>query len=63
MRAALPAVEAVFDLDGAERRAAERRALDALWTDDLSGLFDAVLPVWRAAAEAGHGLIGAQFVP
>ncbi|MFE4393596.1 MULTISPECIES: hypothetical protein [Streptomycetaceae] len=63
VRAALPAVEAVFDLDGAERRAAERRALDALRTDDLSGLFDAVLPVWRAAAEAGHGLIGAQFVP
>lgn len=63
VRAALPAVEAAFDLAGAERSAVERRALEALRTDDLGGLLDAVLPVWRAAAAAGHGLIGAQLVP
>ncbi|MET8540444.1 hypothetical protein ABZW03_07285 [Kitasatospora sp. NPDC004799] len=63
VRASLPAVEAVFALDTAERRAAEDRAREALRTDDLAGLFDAAVPVWRAAAGAGHGLIGAQLVP
>ncbi|MFG2842666.1 hypothetical protein ACGF12_05760 [Kitasatospora sp. NPDC048296] len=62
--AALPAVEAVFDLDAAARAAAEERALAVLrGTDDVSGLFDAVVPVWRATVEAGQGLIGAQLIP
>ncbi|MET8625298.1 hypothetical protein ABZW30_16360 [Kitasatospora sp. NPDC004669] len=62
--AALPAVEAVFDLDNAARAAAEERALEVLrGTDDVSGLFDAVVPVWRATVEAGHGMIGAQLIP
>ncbi|MFE5585364.1 hypothetical protein [Kitasatospora sp. NPDC056531] len=64
VRAALPAVEAVFDLDAAARAAAEERALEVLrGTDDVSGLFDAVVPVWRATVEAGRGMIGAQLIP
>ncbi|MFI9362426.1 hypothetical protein ACIG5E_15445 [Kitasatospora sp. NPDC053057] len=64
VRAALPAVEAVFDLDDAERAAAEERARDVLrGTDDVSGLFDAVVPVWRATVAAARGMIGAQLIP
>lgn len=64
VRAALPAVEAVFALDDTERAAARARALEVLrGTDDVSGLFDAVVPMWRATAAAGRGIIGAQLIP
>ncbi len=63
LRASLPAVEAVFDLDGAARAAAEERAVEVLRSDCPGDLFDVAVPVWRAAAAAGHGLIGAQLVP
>ncbi|MER7753171.1 hypothetical protein [Kitasatospora sp. NPDC097643] len=64
VRASLPAVEAAFALDATAYEAAVDRAY-VLLNDAyrLGELFDGVLPVWRAAAEAGHGLIGAQIVP
>ncbi|MGW2376218.1 MULTISPECIES: hypothetical protein [Kitasatospora] len=64
VRASLPAVEAVFDLDEAARAAAKERAYAVLGdSDDVPGLFDAVVPFWRAAVEAGRGVIGAQLIP
>ncbi|KJS55830.1 hypothetical protein VM98_10775 [Streptomyces rubellomurinus subsp. indigoferus] len=64
VRSTLPAVEALFALDGAARVEAERRAEQALRSADPVGdLFDTAVPIWRAAAEGGHGLIGAQIVP
>ncbi|MFJ9774243.1 hypothetical protein ACIRVF_23865 [Kitasatospora sp. NPDC101157] len=64
VRAALPAVEGVFDLDGTARAAAKERAYEVLGdSDDVPALFDAVVPVWRAAVEAGRGMIGAQLIP
>ncbi|WP_369182982.1 hypothetical protein [Streptomyces sp. Y1] len=64
-RAALPAVEAAFDLDGAARATAVERLVEALpecW-DGPERILDEVLPVWRAAVEAGHGLFGTQVTP
>jgi hypothetical protein len=63
VRARLPAVEAVFTMDGAARAEAGERLWRALDGSREPELLDGVLPAWRAAAEAGHGLIGAQVVP
>ncbi|MET8625297.1 hypothetical protein ABZW30_16355 [Kitasatospora sp. NPDC004669] len=63
VRASLPAVEAVFTMDEATRAEAGERLWIALDGSREPDLLDGVLPVWRAAVEAGHGLIGAQVVP
>ncbi|MFJ9455392.1 hypothetical protein ACIRST_09960 [Kitasatospora sp. NPDC101447] len=63
----LPAVERAFTWTTEARRRAELLLSAALGTEgsqeDIDTLLDGIPPVWRAAAEAGRGLLGAQFVP
>ncbi|MER7753170.1 hypothetical protein [Kitasatospora sp. NPDC097643] len=66
VRATLPAVEAALTLDGETRAAVIARASEVLvegFNEGADALLDGILWMWRAAAEAGHGLIGAQVVP
>ncbi|GHF91833.1 hypothetical protein GCM10018790_81200 [Kitasatospora xanthocidica] len=63
----LPAVERAYDWTPQSRRQAELRLTAALHgegdRDDITALLDGVSPVWRAAADAGRGLLGAHFIP
>ncbi|MFE3879481.1 hypothetical protein ACFXPX_34405 [Kitasatospora sp. NPDC059146] len=63
----LPAVERAYDWTPQSRHQAELLLTAALHDeggrDDITALLDGVPPVWRAAANAGHGLLGAQFIP
>ncbi|WP_158844597.1 hypothetical protein [Streptomyces sp. NRRL WC-3742] len=63
----LPAVERVFTWTAETRARAALLLAEALDPEgdrqDIDELLDGVLPVWRAAATAGRGLLGANFVP
>lgn len=63
----LPAGERAFTWTTQTRRRAELRLAAALHPegdqDDIDALLDSVPPVWRAAAGAGRGLLGAHFIP
>lgn len=66
VQATLPTVEAAFALDPAQRQAADQRLYELLAEasdEDTAALLDDLVPTWRRAADAGQGLIGAQFVP
>ncbi|CAM5280641.1 hypothetical protein KAURM247S_04423 [Kitasatospora aureofaciens] len=67
VRQTLPAVERAFTWTPHTRRQAEQLLTAALYPEgdreDIDALLDGVPPVWRAAAEAGRGLLGAHFIP
>ncbi|WP_329586863.1 hypothetical protein OG500_36795 [Kitasatospora sp. NBC_01250] len=67
VRDTLPAVEHAFTWSPQSRPHAEHLLTAALRDEgtraDIDTLLDGVPPVWRAAAEAGRGLLGAHFVP
>ncbi|MGW2376219.1 MULTISPECIES: hypothetical protein [Kitasatospora] len=66
-KAALPAVEAVFDLDDAERERVLRRAPEALTegfgAHEPEALLDGMVPFWCSVVRAGKGLFAAQVTP
>ncbi len=63
----LPAIERAYDWTARSRRQAALLLTAALRDegdpDDIDALLDGVPPVWRAAADAGRGLLGAHFIP
>ncbi|MFJ9846782.1 hypothetical protein ACIRYZ_41400 [Kitasatospora sp. NPDC101155] len=63
----LPAVERAFTWTTRTRHQAELLLAAALHPEgdqeDIDALLDGVPPVWRAAARAGRGLLGAHFIP
>ncbi|MFD5466073.1 hypothetical protein ACFWIQ_25040 [Kitasatospora sp. NPDC127059] len=67
VRQALPAVERAFTWTTRTRDQAGQLLAAALHPEgdqeDIDTLLDGVPPVWRAAADAGRGLLGAQFIP
>ncbi|GAA1236474.1 hypothetical protein GCM10009665_28240 [Kitasatospora nipponensis] len=67
VRRTLPAIERAFTWSTGDRAEAERLLTAALRDEgdreDIDALLDGVPPVWRAAAGAGRGLLGAHFVP
>ncbi|MFF0413427.1 hypothetical protein ACFYUY_23695 [Kitasatospora sp. NPDC004745] len=67
VRQTLPAVERAFTWSTETRRRAELLLTTALYPEgdqeDIDALLDGVPPVWRAAARAGQGLLGAHFIP
>ncbi|MFI6151633.1 hypothetical protein ACIBCA_02940 [Kitasatospora sp. NPDC051170] len=67
VRHTLPAVERAFSWGEEARARAAQLLRDALYPEadrqDVDALLDGVLPVWRAAAAAGRGLLGASFEP
>ncbi|MFB6894249.1 hypothetical protein ACFCX4_33625 [Kitasatospora sp. NPDC056327] len=67
VRRTLPAVECAFTWTARDRHRAAVLLAAALRDEgdayDIDTLLDGVPPVWRAAADAGRGLLGAHFVP
>ncbi|MER7708082.1 hypothetical protein ABTX81_34990 [Kitasatospora sp. NPDC097605] len=67
VRRTLPAVGCAFTWTARERHEAALRLAAALRDEsdpaDIDALLDGVPPVWRAAADAGLGLLGAHFLP
>ncbi|MEV7775432.1 hypothetical protein [Kitasatospora sp. NPDC086791] len=67
VRITLPVVERVFTWTAASRPPARELLAAALRDEgdqtDINALLEGVPPVWRAAAEAGRGLLGAHFIP
>ncbi len=67
VRQTLTAIEQAFTWNTQNRRQAEQRLAAALRDEgdqaDIDALLDGVPPVWRAAAAADRGLLGAHFIP
>ncbi|MCC9310071.1 hypothetical protein LN042_23885 [Kitasatospora sp. RB6PN24] len=67
VRQALPAIERAFAWNPQERSRAAQRLDDTLRDEgsqeDIDALLDGIPPLWRAAADAGRGVLGAHFIP
>ncbi|MGF1425852.1 hypothetical protein [Kitasatospora sp. LaBMicrA B282] len=67
VRHTLPDIERAFTWTPATRRHAAQLLTAALRDecaqDDLDALLDGLPPLWRAATDAGRGLLAAHFIP